>query len=95
MFKIQLYAISVTALIAYDYFLTFEDEVAELHENDDAERNLTISCRSITHGRRRTFSVRKPLQFLWSALTDDFLVFVLFLFVSALHHRHHITLTVA
>ena len=59
------------------------------------ERELTISFRSVTRGRRRIFSVRKPLHFLWSAPINDALVFVLFLFVSALHHRHHITLTIA
>jgi len=76
----------VTALLIYDYFITFEDEVAELHDNNDAEMNLTISYRSVTHGRRRIFSVRKPLHFLWSAPTNDVLVFALFMFVSALHH---------
>jgi len=39
--KIQLYAVSATALMAYDYLLTLKDEVAELHYNNCAERDLT------------------------------------------------------
>ena len=81
--------------MAYDYLLTLKDEVAELHYNNCAERDLTTSYRSVTRGGRRTFSVRKYLHFSWSAPTDGIPVFILFLFVSALHYRHHITLTMA
>jgi len=81
--------------MAYDYLLTLKDEVAKLHDDNDAERNLTTSYRSVTHGRRRAFSVRKHLRFSWSALTDCVSAFALFLFVSALHCRNHTTLTIA
>ena len=39
--------------------------------------------------------MRKHLRFSWSTPTDGISVFVLFLFVSALHCRRHITLTIA
>jgi hypothetical protein len=56
---------SVTALWVYDYFLTVEDEVAEFpdDDDDDAERNLTTLYRSVTYGKRRALSVRKPSHF--------------------------------
>ena len=81
--------------MVYDYLLTLEDEVAELRDDNDVERNLTTSHRSVTRGKRRTFSVRKCLRFSWSAPTDGISVLVLFISVSALHCRHHIILTVA
>lgn len=36
-----MYAISVTALWAYDCLLTLKDEVVEFHDDGDAERDLT------------------------------------------------------
>ena len=36
-----MYAVSVTALWAYDWLLTLKDEVAEFHDDDDVERGLT------------------------------------------------------
>jgi len=36
-FKIQLYALSVTVLWAYDYLLTLKDEVTELYDDNDAK----------------------------------------------------------
>jgi len=70
--------------MAYDYLLTLKDEVAKLHDGD-AGLNLTTSHRSVTHGRRRTFPVRKYFHFSWSVPTDGISVFTLFLFVRALH----------
>jgi len=61
--KIQLYAISATALWAYDYLLTLKDEVTELYDDNDPERDLITSCRSVTRGKRRAFSVREPSSF--------------------------------
>ena len=76
----------------YDYFLTLNDEVTEFC--DDTEKNLIASHRSITHGRRRAFSVRNPSHFLWSVPANRFSVFVLFLLVSAPHYRYCLNLTV-
>ena len=90
----QLFQVSATALWVYDYFLTFEDEVTELYDDNDAERNLITSYRSVMHGKQREFSVRGPSDFFWSAPTDSASVFVLFLFVGALSYRHHTSLTV-
>jgi len=83
----------VTALWAYDYFLTLKDEVTELYDDGNAERNITTSYRSVTRGKRRAFSVRKPSGVFWNSLTNSVSVFVLFLFVGALHHRYHYSLT--
>jgi len=94
MSKTQIYAISVTALWAYDYFLTFKDEVTEFYNDNEVERALTTSYRSVTHGKRTAFSVREPSVLFWIVLTDDISVFVLFLFVGALRYRRHISLTV-
>jgi len=84
----------VTALWAYDYFLTLGDEVTELYDDNDTESDLTTSYRSVTRGKRRAFSVREPSGFVWVVLTDGVSVFVLFLFVGALHHRNYISLIV-
>ena len=78
--------VSVTALWVYDYFLTLEDEVEGFHDHNDAERNLTTPSSSVTHGRRRVFSVRDPSHSLRNVLTNGVSVFVLFLFVSTLHY---------
>ena len=75
----------MAALWVYDYILTLKDEVTELYDDNGADRNLIIPCRSVMHGRWRGFSVREPSDFSWSALTNSFSVFVLFLFVGALH----------
>jgi len=45
----------VTALWVYDYFLTLKDEVMEFYDGDDAEKDLTTSYRSVTHGKRIAF----------------------------------------
>jgi len=50
-----------------------------------AERDLTTLRSSVTHGKRRAFSVREPLESFWSALTNSASVFALFLFVGAPH----------
>ena len=71
--------------MAYDYLLTLKDEVAKIHDDSDAELNLTTSHRSVTHGIRRVFPVRKYFHFSWSAATNGISVFALFLFVRALH----------
>jgi len=84
----------VTALWAYDYFLTLNDEVTGLYDDNDAERDLTTSYRSATHGNRRALSVREPSDCFWVVLADSISVFVLFLFVGALHYRSYISLTV-
>jgi len=68
MSKIQLYTTSVTALWVYDYLLTLGDEVIVLYGGIGAERNLTTPYRSFTHGKWRTFSVRKPSSFFWDAI---------------------------
>jgi len=69
-FKIQVYSVSATAVLVYDYFLTFNDEVTEPHGDDNMEINLTTSSRSTTHGRRRMFSVRRPSRVLWGILVN-------------------------
>jgi len=56
--SVQLYSVSTAALWAYDYLLTVGDEVGTTHYND-AEKKLTFLFRFITHGNRRTFSVRE------------------------------------
>jgi hypothetical protein len=76
--------ISVTAVLLYDYCLTFNDEVGGFLDGD-VEMNLNTSCRSATHGRPRALWVRKPSHFLWNALANDISVLVLFLLVSVLH----------
>ena len=58
--KIQLYVVSVTALLVYDYFLTFNDEVTHFHGNWDAKKSLTSSYRFDTRGKRRALPVSKP-----------------------------------
>ena len=87
--------VGLAALLIYDYFLTLEDEVAEFHNDSDTERNLTTPHRSVMHGRRRMFLVSKYSHSLWSVLTGDILVFVIFLFVSTPYYRHHNSLTIA
>ena len=52
--------------------------------------NLTTLDRSATHGKWRAFSVREPLRLSRGDLTDDVLVFTLFLLVSTLLSRRHI-----
>jgi len=39
----QLYAAGLVALWVYEYFLTLDDEVAEVSSNNDTERSLTTS----------------------------------------------------
>lgn len=92
MFEIQFYTISATALLFYDYTLTFNDEVVEFHDDNDSKVSTT-SCSFVMDGRRTTSPVRKPSQILWNALTNDISVFVLFLLVSVLHYRYNINLT--
>jgi len=95
MSKFQLYQISVTALWAYDYLLTFKDEVTKLYDENFAEKKPTTSYRFDTHGKRRAFSVRGPSDFFFrSTPTNNGSVFVLFLFVGALHYRHDTSPTV-
>jgi len=65
--------------------------MAEFHDDNDAARGPVTSYRSGIDGRR-AFLVGKPLRLFWSALTNDISVFVLFLPVSVLNYRHHISL---
>jgi len=51
MSKIQYLSISVTALWAYDYFLTLKDEVTELYDDNDAEMNIITLYRSVKRGK--------------------------------------------
>ena len=88
--QIQLYAISVTTLWIYDYFLTVGDEVVDFINDDSTEGNLTTLRRSATHGKQRTLSVRESHTFRGVVLTGNVLVFTLFLFVGTLHPWHHI-----
>jgi hypothetical protein len=87
--KTQLYMAGATALWAYDYLLTLNDEVAGFFNDSDAKRNLTTLYRSATHGRRRASLVREHWRLLWSTLSNNIAVFVLFLFVSTLYPRHY------
>ena len=80
----QLFSVSTAALWTYDYLLTVGDEVGIANYND-ARRNLIALCRSFTHGKRRTFSVRGPRHFSRVTLTDNVSVFSLFLFASTTH----------
>ena len=91
-----MYAVSVTALWAYDYLLTLGDEVVEFRGVNGANRNLITSCRSVTSGKlnERAFSVREPSHSFWSTPTDSASVFTLFLIVSTLHYQYHTDLTI-
>jgi len=92
--QIQLYTAGLVALWVYDYFLTLDDEVAEVSSNNYTERSLITSPRSGTHGKLRQLPVRKPSHFSWGALTDSVSAFVLFLLVGTFHSQHIPTLTV-
>ena len=66
----QLYAIGMTALWFYDYLLTLDDEVADLHNDDDTEKSLTALYRSVMHGKWRAHLVSGPFAvFVRDALT--------------------------
>jgi len=50
----------MTAVWFYDYLLTLNDEVAEFHGEDDAQRNLINPHRSSTNGEKAGTPVSEP-----------------------------------
>jgi len=78
-----LYAVSLTALWLYDYFLTLDDEVVEFPMITTQKGNSPPYTDPLCM-EKGEISQWASLRTLWCTPTDHVLVFILFLLVSNL-----------